>query len=777
MRADLQTLEKVEAYVNGFLKSPQKEQFETEISNSTELQSIVEHQQLIQQAVARKAIMAQIKQFAPATVSSISFWTKFKWPIILSSIVLMALIGLAALKNVENLTVNNQEKTKSNLQDSSAPISGNLPQDTPCINEESRTKNPSNDGINSDLDHLKTWIKPKRQFFHLNPNMSNTLECKNGTLIIVPKNTFKDKEGKLVTKNVQLEVVEALNMADMIGYNLTTMNNEKVLQSGGMLYIQPTSNGKEITISKDKPLHIEVPTQKIVPEMMAWKGGVDKKGNINWVDPKEIKRFLVPVNFNTLDFLPEGFANTVDARLPYKNYKKSTVELVDSLYYSLSQDQNVKAENNSANTNKISFSSSRLQEVDLQNPKNVVVYEDTIKYDLISNVSVGTIQKNISSTAKTNSCYIDPLSIKAIKAKPFENTFLATKEFEVRLKALHKISNAQNFFDMYVNNLTKNLSDVDQMVANKLSGKNKSIFQAFANEKLTNVENNNIHIEELKAFYNSSRKAYQKEVAEAKAKYKSLNEKELASLQDQLDQMYRNQYIIPTMTVASTPSYKVSWYDVGWINLDCYLPYLKNGQQTVSITTNEKSRGAKVYQCLNLIKTVVPLTLNNGKYEAHFPRKGSEGSDQMVNTYCLGIKEENGKLQYAQKIYNPYSTNGVRLDWVDISEDGLYEKLKQLSPMNDYLLTSLHREKENIKKELQRREEKKENIQINATLDTDFQKDLNKLNAKVKAKQLEIAKENAFIQSLIDKINPCDPNFGESVSNQITEQNVADFGI
>lgn len=776
MRADLQTLERIEAYLNGFMTSPEKEQFETELNNSSDLQTILDHQQLIQQAVARKAIMTQIKQFAPATVSSISFWTKFKWPIILSSIVLMALVGYSIMKNTESPKVNNQGKTKNNQQTSNASKFGNLPQDTPCIDEESKTKSPSNNGINSDLDNLKTWIKPDRQFFHINPNISNTLECKNGTLIIVPKNAFKNKEGKLITKNVQLEVVEALNMADMIGYNLTTMNNEKVLQSGGMLYIQPTVKGKEITISKNKPLHIEIPTQKIVSGMMAWKGEVDKKGNINWVDPKEIKRFLVPVNFNTLDFLPEGFANTVDAGLPFKNYKKSTVELVDSLYYSLSQDQNVKAENA---VTKISQSSSRLQEqdVDLQNPKNVIVYKDTIKYDLISSSQVNPTQKETTSRANTNNCYIDPLSVKAIKAKPFENTFLATKEFEVRLKALHKISNAQNFFDMYINNLTKNLSDVDQMIANKLSGKNKSIFQAFANEKLTNVENNNIHSDELKAYYNSSRKTYQKEVAEAKAKYKSLNEKELASLQDQLNQMYRNQYNIPIMTVASTPSYKVSWYDVGWINLDCYLPYLKNGQQTVSITTNEKSRGAKVYQCLNLIKTVVPLSLNNGKYMAHFPRKGSEGSDQMVNTYCLGIKEENGKLKYAQKIYNPYSNNGVRLDWVDISEDGLYEKLKQLSPMNDYLLTSLQREKENIKKELQRREEKKENNQINTTLDADFQKDLNKLNAKMKAKQLEIAKENAFIQSLIDKINPCDPNFGESVSCPVVEQNAEEFGI
>lgn len=820
MRADLQTMERVEAYVNGFMTSPEKEQFETELNTSSDLQMIVEHQQMIQQAVARKAIMAQVHQFAPATISSISFWTKFKWPIILSSIMLMALVGFSFISNVETKQDQEKEAKKTLISEKNSEIVNpkteeKLPPDSPCKSAKSEISLDDSKGVNStNLDGLYTWVTPDKQIFDLNPGSSHTLECKNGTLIIVPKNAFIDKEGNTITEIVQLEVVEALNVADMLAYNLTTMNNEKVLQSGGMLYVQPRLNGEKVEIDADKPLHIEVPTQKIVPEMMAWKGVVDQNGDINWEEPKAIKRYLVPVNFNTLDFLPEGFANTVDAGLPFKNYKKSSSSLIDSLYYSLAVEKNsevrvlpisniskdikkskgkMKDVNSTLSENKVPLlrtSDSLFINVESKIISPVIVPMDT-KFDLASS----TMRNNI------NICYINPLSVKAVKSIQFANTFIATKEFEERLHELHKIPNAQECFDLYLNNLAKNLSDVDQMVANKLSGKHKATFQSFANEKLTNVDNDDINQEDLKAYYNSSREKFQKEVNKVREQCKSLTEKELTVFQNQLNKLNRDYYKstvvqnskgkfcfpqinvgnrnieIPQMTVATTPSYKLSWNSCGWVNIDAYLHLLSYGEQIVSIDAQRSLPNVRVFQCINFVKTVVPLNNLDGKYEAHFPKEGQEGSESMKDTYCVGIQQENNQLYFSEKKYNPYIDKTIHLDWASVTELELHNKLRQISPMNDVLITGLNKEKENIAKEIERRKEQEKLDSIKKIKEAEYRKEQERLNAIIEAKQLEIAKENAFIQSLIDKINPCNPDFGKEEECEQNFENSVDFGI
>ena len=826
MRPDLQTIEKIEAYMNGIMDASQKEVFEKEISVSSDLKDALEYQKLIQQAVIRKGIQAQVAQFAPATISSISFWTRFKMPIILSSVLLIASLGIAFMSDsddqkehsespssIQKPVQTNSSATVVSVSGNNVPVSMLLPQIAIPSNFIPAQK-VENKPISRDLDGLATWIEPSKQLFNLAPNMSHTLECENGTLIIVPKNAFCDKNGKTITENVQLEVVEALNMADMIAYNLTTMNDNKALQSGGMLYVQPKLNGEKVMIQKDKPLHIEVPTNKVVPGMMAWKGEVNKDGNINWTAPEEIKKFLIPVNFSTLDFLPDGFASAVAANLPYKKYKKSSKNLVDSLYYSLSTkplNEVVSDKIIEVNKQTISDSKKQLQTISLAKlGKDIRLMEELTTDPLVkqgantnqlkadpkpllnvmsSKLDNATQTNSISYVATTTSCYINPLSIKSIIAKPYANTFIATKEFEERLKVLHKIPNAQAYFELYVNNLTKNLYEVDQMVANKLTGEHRVTFQAFADQKLTNVDNKDINQDELRAFYNSSRTNYQKEVNDLREAYQAMNQKEITSLQKQLNELANDYYgsrrsfsnnsqrtyssatsrkfkptidlgnkkntPLPVASVANMPSYSVSWYTPGWVNLDGYYPLLSAGEQIVSIDAKNNGLGTRIFQCINLVKSVIPLNVINEKYEAHFPKAGQKGSKEMENTYCVGIQKDNNQLMYAEKRYNPYSVNSLELFWSPVSDDELYRKLKELSPSNDNLIKSLDNEIKMAENAKKMQEEKVKREAIEKAKKEAFDLANAKINAEIKAKNLAIQKENEFIQSLINAIDPC----------------------
>lgn len=89
MRSSLEIIERVEMYVTGNLPSHEQHLFEAELAHSPQLREMVENQQFIQQAIQRKAILAEVQMYAPKFGGSVTFWGRFKWPIILSTTLLI----------------------------------------------------------------------------------------------------------------------------------------------------------------------------------------------------------------------------------------------------------------------------------------------------------------------------------------------------------------------------------------------------------------------------------------------------------------------------------------------------------------------------------------------------------------------------------------------------------------------------------------------------------------------------------------------------------------
>ena len=608
MRAQLEIIEKIDAYILGELSPSDAQAFAFEIQQSAELQEIYATQKLIQQAILRKAILFQVQQFAPTISPATTFWTKFKWPIILSSI-LIALLGLAAIKYFSQDSSEKIGSTENNLQ-SVVPTPKNNPEvfadSIECLDATTispfKPITPSSTTTiaktNNRLDGLKTWINPEIQTFSIDPKRSNTLECIEGTLIIVPANAIVDKNGNKVKESVQLEVVEALTIDKMIAYNLTTTSGNQSLTSGGMLYIQPYSNGEKVSFAKDTPCHIEVPTDDFNGEMKAWKGKVTAAGNIEWENPVEIKNYLIPVDFSTLDFVPAGFRPHFQSQLPFENYPKSTVALEDSFYYSLSgvvdnkshETDKVVAEipiaikskannelkipsetgglkiidfnNFDYQNNKVQFVSKKESQFITINERGFGQFESKSDKPMTGNISLKTkncdsliipnvtLQKYKVATISTTDgeciqrkkveqaiCYINPASVKALRQAKFRNTFIATPEFEERLQLLHTIKNAESLLALYVQHIDKNMWEVDSMVAMKVTGQKKIIFKELASQKLTNVDLKNANLDAIQEYYNSTRKQFQADARSAQEKLNQTSKAELDRLANELTQL------------------------------------------------------------------------------------------------------------------------------------------------------------------------------------------------------------------------------------------------
>ncbi len=907
MRNELQHIEKIELYITGKLNKEEVIAFENEIAQNPTLAKDVANQKLIQQAAVRKAIRADVMKFGAGGTSG------FSWGKILGGSFGVIVVLLASLWYFNSTPKETDENTINLLSYKKSTITHKFPitnQDTLLVTTTTTTeldedtlqpKNNANTSKNNstpkkisysedtECGGLKTWLKPDVQEFKIDPKKGKTIEGNDGTLVIVPTDAFINDEGNLVDSEVTLELVEALKVSDMLAYNLTTMNNKNMLQTGGMIYVQPYANGEKVNINPERPLYIEIPTDEYNPDMMAWKGETNEEGNINWVEPQPLKKYLTKVDFENLDFIPNGFDEAVAAGLPFKNHTTNSKFLVDSLYYSLGveiteekilidslvgdnnniialDDNNQRIMSSGGTNSNFTFREwlelwfgkkylngktqlyGRVQNEFGQTPKGASIYiyqngfvnkkdittddrgyfsfnkleagdfriqviksgcdyfmsenftsngEDVIKLSkpltlktsslnlTSSKVPMNKIEninydeeklKQLDSNNKT-SCYINPLSVKTIKSEAFANSFLATKEFEQRIKILHQMPNAQELFELYVNNLGKDLYIVDAMVAQKLKGAEKTYFENFAKEKLTNVKDANIYQEQLSKYYNEKKKENIETQQKIHQTYAKKSKEDLMKYQSQMKQLVAdyNQITasnapnntnwssfgskvnlpvkskeIPQSNVVTAPrTYATTWFSAGWMNIDAYLKLINDNPKEVTVDVKGK-KGAKVYQFLNTLKTIVPITIIGTIGSIKFPKKGTTDASVMSNTYAIGIAKNNGKLFYGSKKYNPYSLDQFDMEWKEVSAEELKNNLKKLDGPAAPLLKEIEAQEKFIQKQLEIKAQKEA-----------LKKEMDSLQVKLDKELMKLTAEKNYIQSLERVINEC----GVSSSN------------
>lgn len=924
MRPELEQLARIDSYVNNTMSAAETAVFEAEMASNPAIKEAVDTQNLLITAVNRKALMATVIAAAPPTVvppRDGSILSKFKWPIILSSVVVGAVISFFAFKGDNEELQKSHENLHSNVANSENNLAKNeglrasREADTNGPDDADFTFVPANTNIvntqRRQFGGLETWVAPELQQITIDPTQDELIECKDGTVIFVPEDAFVDANGNVVEDPVTLEIIEALTMNKIVAYNLATMNGDNALKSGGMVYVQPKLNGEDLKLAEGKSLHIEVPTDEYDSDMQAWTGVPDGNGNLNWENPQEIENYLIPVAMSSLDFLPNGFREEVAATLPFKNHTKSNRELEDSLYFALSNfiggpepklneastpepnnrpskskgyiEVINRGESNNAPTSANQRKTKRdglfrigkggvLQKgiggVQFQNlpdkekitatfkldgkSYNTAVDSELLKTDLLGRVAIQLetegcdryVISNVlvesekivfvdcskwscsSEKGKENVlaatekscelCYINPSDIYAIHQPEFEETFIATKEFQERLQALHRIKNAQPLFDQYVNNLDKKLYEIDQQVANQLAGSDKATFEAFAAEKLTTVKPNGQEYDKLRDLYTARSKAQQQKVRKAQQEYAKKSAEELQSIQDEMAQLRtefnaRQNNIIsmytpktrpgsagvspprinfsnassfnpPASISNSTPqvgqqaAYKVNWYGTGWMNIDAFLHELSKGKKQVPVHVAD-TKGVKVYQSVNSLKTLLTLNKTDEGYNAYFP---TSNSATFTKSLALGVSRSNGQLRVAAQFFNPYASSAVTLNnWETVSEDEFKRRLKTLYPGGKRMLDAMKRQEKIVREaqERQRRaEEQRKNMERDLkALDEEFQKSNAQLEAKTKAIRMRQAAERSYVQHLEDFINPCSASYGITSVTDPSPDGIVEF--
>lgn len=365
----------------------------------------------------------------------------------------------------------------------------------------------------------------------IDPKADTTLLTPNGLVVDIPKGTFIDEAGKSITKPVRVTLLEAIDGVDIVKAGLSTMSGDTLLETGGMFYLDAQVDGKRASIDPSKPLTVMVPADKADPRMMLYEGVMTAEGIVDWRNPQPLTRTLVPVDISTLDFYPPGYL----AKVAELGKDATDKRYTDSLYYSFTaplehrrsialdwphtehyfdSDSIIYSAESLGHTLFISHCSSCHKTVQdftgpaLKGAKSRWAGKGNI-YDYVRNSQAVIKSGNEYAIALFNewnksvmpavdltdveidaifhwvdytrsSTGIDPAKVQAIWNERFNGSNLATREFEERMREIHRTCDDQ-VLDLYVNNLERNLSQLDSMAVRMGHG-------AFASFALRNDE-------------------------------------------------------------------------------------------------------------------------------------------------------------------------------------------------------------------------------------------------------------------------------------------------
>jgi hypothetical protein len=247
-------------------------------------------------------------------------------------------------------------------------------QDKKAIKIEDRTYSQK-----SPLSPLFDSLSPIKQTFQIKGDRDTLIVGHNGTILTIPKYTFVNAQGQVAT-TVELSLVEANTIADMIKSNLQTTSGENILQSGGMFFIDAKENNKSLGIAEDKSIYVEVKSNYKEPQMKIFEGKFDNKREINWLVTGNLEIDLIPIplsllNFHKCDFEGGFSKGQTDSLLnpKYENTFISTREFEDRC-----------CAMNVATSDWFNGLSKRLLDIYLSNLEKPLYYSDSLVVDYLA---------------------------------------------------------------------------------------------------------------------------------------------------------------------------------------------------------------------------------------------------------------------------------------------------------------------------------------------------------------------------------------------------------
>ena len=203
--------------------------------------------------------------------------------------------------------VNSPSWTKDTI--ATVPKRGEINPDTTTIIEKKpvtfRIKKTQKVAIdNSDLqvqtsleNDFKT-IEQNFQDFVINTNFDTTILCKEGTVFKIRHASFLIASNLTEVKGtITFQVKEFYKISDILSARLTTHSNENIIETGGMLFIQATSDGQLCKLKDNSAIEISFPFTEKKDSMLLFSG--------SWTNQKIDWKLFPPNEANQKEIVEE----------------------------------------------------------------------------------------------------------------------------------------------------------------------------------------------------------------------------------------------------------------------------------------------------------------------------------------------------------------------------------------------------------------------------------------------------------------------------------------
>jgi hypothetical protein len=139
------------------------------------------------------------------------------------------------------------------------------------------------------------------QTINVNSSASNqSITSDKGISYSFGSNTFINAVGNPVSGNFTIELVEALTKKEMMMINRPTFTHSgRLLVSGGVVYLNATQNGQQLSINDNEPVMASIPTDNYIP-MDFFDGSFDNQDGFGW-DESEDDTVITNTNDNGQD--------------------------------------------------------------------------------------------------------------------------------------------------------------------------------------------------------------------------------------------------------------------------------------------------------------------------------------------------------------------------------------------------------------------------------------------------------------------------------------------
>ena len=125
-------------------------------------------------------------------------------------------------------------------------------------------------------------LESEKQTFTINPTTDYMVTGVNGTTLFFNANTFEDMNGNTVSGPVEIEMIETQSNKDMLLWNRpTTTTSGELLVSGGIVYVNVTQGGNQLSINDNDPIQASVPSDNYIA-MDYFTGSEDNNGRFGW---------------------------------------------------------------------------------------------------------------------------------------------------------------------------------------------------------------------------------------------------------------------------------------------------------------------------------------------------------------------------------------------------------------------------------------------------------------------------------------------------------------